>query len=97
MIQGLAILSLSVFCGFLITEENFPSFWLFMYWLNPLHYALEGIISAMFRDDDTVITLLTGESSSAERYVHDIYFTTWKYERIGYDLLALWLLSAGLV
>ena len=34
--------TLSLFCGFMIAYDKFPTFWSFAYWLNPFHYALEG-------------------------------------------------------
>lgn len=60
-----------------------------MYWLNPLHYALEGLISAMFRGDSTPIVMLNQESTTAESYIRDYQFTSWSYGHIGYDVLAL--------
>lgn len=65
---------------------------------------------AMFRHDNTPITVLDGSiatsstlgnstsvggMTTAERYIEDVYFTTWSYDRIGFDVLALWLLAAG--
>ena len=34
--MGLLSTVTSMFCGFLIKVENFPKFWIFMYYLNPL-------------------------------------------------------------
>jgi len=39
VIGGVLSTVLSLFAGFMIREENFPSFWVFLYWLNPLHYG----------------------------------------------------------
>jgi hypothetical protein len=64
-----------------------------MYWLNPLHYALEGINSAMFHQDTTSITLSNQMVTSAEAFVKDYVYTTWSYGHIGYDVLALFLFS----
>ena len=79
----------SLFCGFLIAEQSFPTFWLFMYWLNPVHYALEGLIMSQFKDDTTPITTLTGGITTAEDYMTEERFSTWSYDHIGYDVMAL--------
>ncbi len=60
-----------------------------MYWLNPLHYALEGLNTSQFKDDTTPITTLTGDITTAEDYMSDVRFTTWSYDHIGYDVLGL--------
>ena len=78
-----------LFCGFLIQAQNIPTFWLFMYWLNPLHYALEGLITSQFHDDTTMITLANGSVMTSEAYIEEVQFSTWKYSHVGYDVLAL--------
>ena len=78
-----------LFCGFLIAEQNFPTFWLFMYWLNPLHYALEGLIMSQFHEDTTPIKTLNGDIMTAEDYVNNVQFSSWSYDNRGYDVLAL--------
>ncbi len=89
MLIGLFNTLNSLFCGFLIAEQNFPRFWLFMYWLNPLHYAIEGLIMSQFKDDTTSITTLTGDTTTAEDYITEVRFSTWSYDHIGYDAMAL--------
>lgn len=79
----------SLFAGFLIAEQNMPTFWLFMYWLNPLHYAFEGLTLTQFNDDTTTISTLTGDITTAEEYIFNVRFTTWSYDHVGYDVLAL--------
>ena len=79
----------ALFAGFLIKPENFPSFWTFVYWLNPLHYALEAITVTQFNKDATVISITgTLESMTASSFVQ-LFFTEWKYSHRGYDVLAL--------
>lgn len=86
---GLTNTVLGLFCGFLIGEQNFPTFWLFMYWLDPLHYALEGLITSQFHQDDTPITTMNGAIMTAEEYIAQVQFPSWSYDNIGYDVLAL--------
>lgn len=89
VLGGLNNTVLGLFCGFLIAQQNFPTFWLFMYWINPLHYALEGLISSQFHGDDTKITTMNGVVVTAEAYIRDYQFTNWSYDHIGFDVLAL--------
>lgn len=80
---------LGLFCGFLIGQQNFPSFWLFMYWLDPLHYALEGLITTQFHQDSTAIRTMDGTIMTAEDYIQHVHFPSWNYDHVGYDVLAL--------
>jgi ABC-type multidrug transport system permease subunit len=89
VLVGLFISVFGLFSGFLIAEQNFPTFWLFMYWLNPLHYALEGLIMSQFKDDTTPIRTLTGQIMTAEDFMTSEEFSTWTYDHVGYDVLAL--------
>jgi hypothetical protein len=86
---GLTNTILGLFCGFLIAEQNFPTFWLFLYWLDPLHYLLEGLISSQFHDDTTKIKTMDGTQTTAESYIADVQFSRWSYSHVGYDVLAL--------
>ena len=89
MFCGLANTVLGLFCGFLIAEQNFPTFWLFMYWIDPLHYMLEGLIMSQFHGDTTMVTLMNGVQVTAETYITQVRFTKWSYGHVGYDVLAL--------
>lgn len=59
-----------------------------MYWLNPLHYTLEGLIMTQFHDDNTLIRLSNGVKVTAETYITQ-YYDGWNYDNVGYDVLAL--------
>lgn len=95
---GITSTMFSLFSGFLIQLQNMPTFWIFMYWLDPLHYALEALISAMFKGDTTLITLTQPPPSglipdangqvTAEQFIR-AYYPSWSYDNIGYDILAL--------
>jgi hypothetical protein len=89
VLGGLTNTILGLFCGFLIAEQNFPTFWLFLYWLDPLHYLLEGLISSQFHDDTTKIKTMDGTQTTAEAYITDVQFSRWSYAHVGYDVLAL--------
>lgn len=85
---GITNATLVLFCGFLRTYNHIPPFWTFMYWLNPLHYSLEGLIMSQFHDDNTIITLSNGYKTTAEAFVDNVY-DSWSYGHLGYDALAL--------
>jgi hypothetical protein len=59
-----------------------------MYWLSPLHYALEGLIVTQFHNDDTPVSLANGVVTTAEEYVNTD-FEAWRYSHVGNDILAL--------
>jgi len=41
---GSAVVTIwNLFCGFLVPKINIPTFWIWLYWLSPIHYALEAI------------------------------------------------------
>jgi ABC-type multidrug transport system permease subunit len=52
----------SLFTGVLIRPYNMPTFWIFMYWLFPGHYILEGLLVTQFNNDDTPIVATPGTS-----------------------------------
>jgi hypothetical protein len=59
-----------------------------MNYLNPLHYALEGLTMSQFKDDDTKIRLMTGQHETAEQYMN-AYYSTWSYDHIRLNVLYL--------
>ncbi|KAI7832790.1 ABC-2 type transporter-domain-containing protein [Gamsiella multidivaricata] len=43
--------SLNLFCGVMIAKDQMPKFWSsWMYWLDPYHYVIEGLVSAQLHD-----------------------------------------------
>jgi len=45
----------SIVSGFSITPGNISSAWIFLYWLSPIHYALEGIIVTQFHGAEQIV------------------------------------------
>lgn len=88
VIAGMVSTILSLFCGFMIKASDMPSFWTFLYWLNPLHYALEGLIVTQFRGDDTMITTIQGTTMTAEQFVAAFY-PDWSYAHRWNDAIGL--------
>jgi len=50
----------SLFAGVFIQPQNIPKFWIFMYWLLPGHYILEGLIMTQFDNDMSPISANPG-------------------------------------
>jgi energy-coupling factor transporter ATP-binding protein EcfA2/ABC-type multidrug transport system permease subunit len=90
IVSGMTSTFLTLFCGFMIPSQSIPTFWLFVYWINPLHYALEGLITTQFSGDDTKISILTGggDDLTANEYVSTV-FETWSFDHRWYDVGAL--------
>lgn len=71
-IQLAAIMSSSiyslwfVFAGFFIPYAAMPVWWSWFYWLNPLSYMLYGIISSQLGDDQHVVEVQPGETSTVQ-------------------------------
>ncbi|RYH32061.1 hypothetical protein EON65_01215 [archaeon] len=89
VLGGLFNTVLGLFCGILIPEQSYPPFWLFMYWLNPLHYCLEALFMTQFHGDTTEITGPDGSITTAQAFIEDVAFEKWSYEHLWYDILAL--------
>lgn len=88
VVGGMSSTCISLFAGYMIREEKFPKFWLFLYWLDPLHYTLEGLIMTQFNNDHTEITTTSGQTMTAETYINN-FFSTWSYEHRFGDFSAL--------
>ena len=80
----------------MIKAQDFPTFWTFMYWLDPLHYAIEGLVVTQFNGDETIITI-TGSpvKVTASKFV-EMFYSEWEYRHRGYDILALCLFIIAL-
>ena len=39
-----------VFCGVLATPTALPGFWIWMYWVSPFHYLVEGLLATAIKD-----------------------------------------------
>lgn len=57
---GLLVSLTSLFAGLLIRPQSITGFWVFMYWLMPGHYVLEGLLASQFHNDNTTIVATPG-------------------------------------
>ncbi|KAG9327612.1 hypothetical protein KVV02_003857 [Mortierella alpina] len=45
------VLPLNMFCGVMMPKASMPKFWSsWMYWLDPFHYLIEGLVAAQLHD-----------------------------------------------
>lgn len=58
--SGVVIGLTALFTGIIIRPHDIPTFWIFMYWLMPGHYILEGLLTTQFNNDDTPIEASIG-------------------------------------
>jgi ABC-type multidrug transport system permease subunit len=81
----------TIFCGFMILPQDFPPFWIFMYYINPLVYALEGLNMTQFYNDNTPVTVVQGAPTvTAENFVN-LFYTEFSYSHVGLDVMALFI------
>jgi energy-coupling factor transporter ATP-binding protein EcfA2 len=83
-IQLAAIMSSSVysvwfiFAGFFIPYASMPVWWSWFYWLNPLSYMLYGIIGSQLGDDQHVVQVQPGETSTVQELLRNMLgFESW--------------------
>ena len=58
--SGLLSSNTGLFAGVLIQPQYIPKFWIFMYWLLPGHYILEGLMTTQYENDTTPIAAQPG-------------------------------------
>lgn len=89
VLGGVCTTFISLFCGFMIQPGDFPDFWIFMYWLSPMHYAIEGLVGTQFHGDHSLVKI-TGSTDvmTAEDFVA-FFYSDWRYKTRWYDVLAM--------
>ncbi|CAM9753538.1 unnamed protein product [Chrysoparadoxa australica] len=85
---------LSLFGGFLISPGLLPTYWLFAYWLCPLHYALEGLITTQFHDNIELVVAPTGGQVPINAFVDDFFGGEWSYSNRHANIGALFVFLA---
>ncbi|KAG5191975.1 ABC-2 type transporter-domain-containing protein [Tribonema minus] len=80
----------AVFGGFLISPALIPDYWIWAYYLSPLHYAIEGLLVTQFHSDDSEIVALDGTSTiTVSAYLTQFFGGKYTYAHRGYDVMAL--------
>ncbi|GAX74481.1 hypothetical protein CEUSTIGMA_g1930.t1 [Chlamydomonas eustigma] len=74
--QIVNILFLNIFFlygGFFITYPNFPIYWQWMYYLDPLSYSIEGVVASQLSMNTENITLPDGSTSTIQNFLVSYY------------------------
>ncbi|CAM9737972.1 unnamed protein product [Ascophyllum nodosum] len=79
----------SLFAGFMISPAKITDFWLWGYYLDPLHYTIEVMATTQFRNDDRQVLTATGEVETAEDWVNDFFGGEYKYSNRWYDVMGM--------
>merc|ERR1711971_360402 len=101
---GLLSSNTGLFAGVLIQPQYIPKFWIFMYWLLPGHYILEGLLTTQYDNDNTEITAQVGSpfyiylgcdgsegtcSGTAEEWINATFDGVFSRGNVPYDILYL--------
>jgi hypothetical protein len=59
------------------------------YWLDPLHYVVEGLVVTQFHADHSPVTVIgTAQTVTANTFITGFY-PDWQYKSRGFDIMAL--------
>lgn len=100
--SGLLSSNTGLFAGVLIQPQNIPKFWIFMYWVLPGHYILEGLLTTQYEGDETPITAQVGSPfyeylgctnipcvGTAEEWIYATFAGNFLRSNVPYDILYL--------
>jgi len=87
------------FCGFLVPEPSIPRFWIWLYWVNPLRFVLEGLCTVQFHCDGGItdcptVTLASGISITKSAFIESVQSFGMNYDNRWIDVGVL-LIFAG--
>ncbi len=74
VIGGVVVNFPTIFSDYVIFQSQVPKFWHILYWICPYHYALEGLITILFRDDETEVVDIFGATETTSEYVKSYYY-----------------------
>ncbi|CAK4707094.1 unnamed protein product [Aphanomyces euteiches] len=92
----------SIFSGFFIHRPDIPVAWRFLYWISPLHYMMEGVMSTQFLQNPANISLgskstgpLSPQPVAVQAYVAKFFDGSISYDNRFLDLVAIlvWIVS----
>ncbi|KAF8034803.1 hypothetical protein BT93_C0964 [Corymbia citriodora subsp. variegata] len=64
--------SFNLFAGFLIPKPNIPKWWIWLYYVCPTSWALNGMLTSQYGDIDKEITAF-GETKTVEAFLKDYF------------------------
>ena len=75
---GMAYLSMtSNVSGFAIRPQDIPGGWMFLYWLAPIHYVLEGLVVTQFHGANAKVKGAPGFPPGNEPTLSRFYTSHW--------------------
>jgi len=72
VIGGLLLVAFTLTMGFLISPDNIPPWWIWLYWINPLRYVLQGLAVNELGGGKEYFLELTGEMVSGDVLLDNI-------------------------
>jgi len=80
---GLLLISCTLTMGFLIPPASIPPWWIWLYWINPLRYVLQGLAANELGGGKEYLDELTGEYVSGDILLDNLggwsFDTRWWY------------------
>ncbi|XAR52748.1 hypothetical protein NMG60_11020974 [Bertholletia excelsa] len=62
----------SLFCGFLVPWPQIPKWWIWMYYLSPTSWTLNGMLNSQYGDINTEI-IVFGETKTVSAFLQDYF------------------------
>ncbi|KAG2325054.1 hypothetical protein Bca52824_007782 [Brassica carinata] len=72
VLQSLFYVNFNLFSGFLIPETQVPRWWIWLYYITPTSWTLNGFFSPQYENIHEEITVF-GESTTASRFLEDYF------------------------
>lgn len=73
----------NMFGGFLIEKSKIPNALIGIYWVDPMHYAFEGMIVTQFKGDDTIIKYESEDGGDEQQTMDD--WVSEQYPSLDYE------------
>lgn len=80
---------MNLFAGFVIPQPEFPGWWIWMYYLNPVSWTLFGLVSSNVGDLDNVYITLDGATSAISVPQFLLQQFGYRHDWLGYVVLIL--------
>ncbi|XP_010529759.1 PREDICTED: ABC transporter G family member 37 isoform X2 [Tarenaya hassleriana] len=72
ILQSLFYVNFNLFAGFLVPEPQVPRWWIWLYYLTPTSWTLNGFFSSQYGDIEKEITVF-GKSTTVARFLEEYF------------------------
>lgn len=72
VMSGILLVAFTLTMGFLITPGNIPPWWVWIYWMNPLRYMLQGLAANELGDGKEYFNDVNGDFVSGDDLLHNL-------------------------